>query len=43
MIAGELDGSGNLSTKMKGGFWSFYNIEPAQIPPTIPGPKITIH
>lgn len=42
-IIGELDGTGNPLTKVKGGYWNFYTIPPAQIPPAVPGPKITIY
>jgi hypothetical protein len=42
-IIGDLDSSGNPMTKVKQGYWSFYTNPPAQIPPSVPGPKITIH
>jgi hypothetical protein len=41
-IVGELDNKGNPVTKVKGGFWTFHTVPPAQIPPAFPGTKITI-
>jgi hypothetical protein len=40
-IVGETDHKGPL-TKIKGGFWTLHSPLPAQLPPTDPGPKITI-
>lgn len=41
-IYGERDKEGFFLTKIKGGFWTFHSPLPAQLPPTVPGPKITI-
>jgi hypothetical protein len=40
-IIGETIPGGPL-TKIKGGFWTLHSPLPAQLPPTAPGPKITI-
>ncbi len=40
-IIGETNHKGPV-TKIKGGFWTFHSPLPAQLPPTAPGPKITI-
>jgi len=41
-IIGETDNKGTPSTKIKGGFWTFFSPLPAKLPPEAPGPKITI-
>jgi hypothetical protein len=41
-IVGEQDDKGSPLTKIKGGFWTFHSPLPAQLPPEVPGPKITI-
>jgi hypothetical protein len=41
-IVGEADGSGNPTTKIAGGFWTFHSPLPSTLPPEAPGPKITI-
>jgi hypothetical protein len=41
-IIGEIDNRGTPITKIKGGFWALHSPLPAQLPPTAPGPKITI-
>jgi len=41
-IVGEKDDGGKPLTKIKGGFWTFHSPLPAQLPPDVPGPKITI-
>jgi len=40
-IIGEANPQGPV-TKIKGGFWTLHSPLPAQLPPTTPGPKITI-
>jgi hypothetical protein len=40
-IIGETNHKGPV-TKIKGGFWTLHSPLPAQLPPTAPGPKITI-
>ena len=42
-IYGEKDAKGTPATKIIGGLWSFHSPLPTQLPPTGPGPKITIH
>jgi len=41
-IMGETDDKGVPITKIKGGFWTFHSPLPSQLPPEVPGPKITI-
>jgi hypothetical protein len=41
-IVGEIDPKGNPLTKIKGGFWTFQSPLPSQLPPEVPGPKITV-
>jgi hypothetical protein len=41
-IVGEADNKGSTMTKIKGGFWTFHSPLPSQLPPEVPGPKITI-
>jgi hypothetical protein len=41
-IVGEKDDRGTPLTKIKGGFWTFHGPLPAQLPPEVLGPKITI-
>ena len=41
-IVGEADNKGSPLTKLKGGLWTLHSPLPAQLPPEIPGPKITI-
>lgn len=41
-IIGEQDSQGIPITKVKGGFQAFFSPLPAQLPPQVPGPKITI-
>ena len=43
IIHGEKDAEGTPATKIIGGLWSFHSPLPAQLPPTEPGPKITIN
>jgi hypothetical protein len=40
-ITGETNDKGPV-TRIKGGFWALHSPLPAQLPPTAPGPKITI-
>lgn len=41
-ILGKTDNQGKPLTKIKGGFWTFHSPLPSQLPPEVPGPKITI-
>jgi hypothetical protein len=41
-IVGEIDPKGSPLPKIKGGFWTFYSPLPSQLPPEVPGPKITV-
>jgi hypothetical protein len=43
IIQGEIDAKGAPVTKIVGGLWSFHSPLPTQLPPTKPGPRITIH
>jgi hypothetical protein len=41
-ISGETDAQGDPVTKIKGGLWTFHSPLPTQLPPTEPGPMVTI-
>ncbi len=41
-ISGEIVGNATPVTTIRGGDWPFYSPLPAQMPPTQPGPKITV-
>jgi len=41
-IVGEIDPKGSPLAKIKGGFSTFHSPLPSQLPPEVPGPKITV-
>jgi hypothetical protein len=41
-IYGEKNREGVFLTTIKGGYWTFCSLAPSQLPPQIPGPRITI-
>ena len=41
-ISGEIVGNATPVTTIRGGDWPFYSPLPAQMPPTQPGPKVTV-
>jgi hypothetical protein len=41
-IVGEIDTKGSSLAKIKGGFSTFHSPLPSQLPPEVPGPKITV-